>query len=85
MGSSMKKEKLMTSEEIAQWMNKHSKELEKRYPGKWVAIRLPKGVIAAGSLKEVMDVYKKKYPKETPFVELVPRKEESGYILIIYG
>jgi NOL1/NOP2/fmu family ribosome biogenesis protein len=79
----MENKKLMSQDEIAQWMNKHSKELEKRYPGKWVVIKLPKGVIAVGSLKEVVKTFKKKYPKETPFIELVPRKEESGYILII--
>lgn len=74
--------RVMSSREMAEWMNKHAKELEKSYPGKWVAIKLPKGVIAAGDLNEVLNIYKKKYPKETPFVELVPRREESGYLLI---
>lgn len=78
-----KSKKIMTSQEMAEWMNKHSKELEKRYPGKWLAIKLPMGVIAAGNLEEVIGIYKKKFPKETPFVELVPRREESGYLLII--
>ena len=75
--------RILSSREMSEWMNKHSKELEKRYPGKWVAIKLPKGVIAAGDLKEVIGIYKKKFPKETPFVELVPRREESGYLLIL--
>lgn len=73
----------MTNQEMSKWINKHSKELEKRYPGKWVAIRLPKGVIAAGNLKEAIGTYKKKFPKEIPFVKLIPRQEEGGYLLII--
>jgi hypothetical protein len=78
-----KHKKVMTNREMAKWMNKHSKELERRFPGKWVAIKLPKGVIAAGELDEVIRAFKKDFPKETPFVELVPRREESGYLLII--
>lgn len=73
----------MTNIEMNQWMNKHSKELEKRYAGKWVAIRLPKGVIASGNLKDVLSAFKKKYPEDTPFVELIPHKEETGYLLEI--
>ncbi len=73
--------KIMTDKEMAEWMNKHSKELEKRYAGKWVAIRLPKGVVASGSLKKVVNIYKKKHPQELPFVHLIPKKQEKGYIL----
>jgi hypothetical protein len=77
----MSKKVIMNSKEMAEWMNKHSKELGKKYPGKWIAIRIPQGVVAAGALKEVLEIYKKKYPKEVPFTHLIPRKEETGYIL----
>lgn len=65
-----------------EWISKHSKEL-KRYSGKWVALKAEKGIIASGnSVKEVMDVAKKK-GIENPLVTKVPRKDEEAYILIL--
>lgn len=62
------------------WISIHYEELE-RYSGKWVAV-LEDEVIAAGdSVKEVMELVKKKKIKESPLVTLVPTKDEETYVL----
>lgn len=65
-----------------EWMSKHAKEL-KQYYGKWIAVKANKGVIASGnSVKEVMDIAKRKRVEE-PLVTKVPRKDEE--MVTMYG
>lgn len=77
----MRESNLTSEKELSLWINKHSNELEKKYPGKWIAIKLPSGVVASGRLNQVISAWKSRFPNEKPFIELIPKKEESSYLL----
>ena len=71
----------MGKEEL-EWLSKNSKEVEK-HSGEWIALKADKGIIASGkSLKEIMEISKKKNIKE-PTVFKVPRRDEEEFILIV--
>lgn len=65
------------------WVSRHRKDLQK-LEGRWVGIKLGKGVIAAGkSLKKVRRDFLKQYPHELPHLFQVPPKGQRFYILTL--
>ncbi|MDI6793923.1 MAG: DUF5678 domain-containing protein [bacterium] len=56
-------------EEDFDWFAEHSKEIEKKYKGKYVAVA-NKELFVAESLENVEKAVKFKYPDRQPFIEL---------------
>lgn len=64
-----------------EWISKHGREVEK-HSGKWIALKAKLGIVASDkSLDKVVQEWRKRFPDETPFVFLVPRKDEEAFIL----
>ena len=62
------------------WMSSHGKEVQV-HSGKWIALKFPDGIVASSeSLAKVLNEWQKLYPKETPFVFMVPREREGAFI-----
>jgi hypothetical protein len=46
-----------------------------KYKGKYVLIRNRKVVFSGENLKEILNKFEKKYPKETPMIAKIPKDE----------
>jgi hypothetical protein len=62
------------------WISNHN-DLVAPHQGKWIALKVPDGIVASSaSLEKVILEWKKRYPGETPFVFMVPRKNEGAFV-----
>jgi len=63
------------------WIQKHSEELSKKYPGKWVAV-VDEEIAAVGdSAVKVEKIALKKNSNKLPSVILIPLKEDLECLL----
>lgn len=64
------------------WLNQHSRLLHK-FAGRWVGIKLGKGVVSSGkSLKKIREEFLKHYPNEMPHLLQVPQRGQRFYVLM---
>lgn len=60
---------------------KHSEELSRKYPGKYVAIVGNKLIAIGGSNKEVFEKAKQRFPGRIISISYIPRKDELVTLL----
>lgn len=62
------------------WISSHGAQM-KPHTGKWVALKLPDGIVASHeSLEQVIVEWRKRYPEETPFVFMVPKNPDGAIV-----
>lgn len=67
--------------EYSQWMAKHSEELSRKYPHKFIAVHRGKLVAVGDSYKEVREAAEKQGIQEPYLTEQVPTTEDVEAIL----
>ena len=66
--------------DVLAWMSQNEKQV-REYSGKWIAVRLPDGIVASGSsLSEVTEEWHRRYPHQKPFVFMVPSEREGAFV-----
>ena len=65
------------------WWYNHGREIEKKYPGKCVAIVNHKVVAVGDSIAEVGREARRKHPSEVPLLKAIPESDDGEGILIL--
>jgi len=64
-----------------EWFSQHSKEFSEKYAGMYIGIIENKVVIVNKDFGKVFQKITKEYPKKTPRISYIPRKDELELLI----